>query len=826
MKEIFGVRHFDIMVVGGGTAGWLSANLLQALLNQQGMERFRITLVESPDTPRIGVGEAVLPTLRQTLEDIGLAESTFMAHTNATFKHAIRFEGWLDGRDSYYHPFEAFEAMGHTGPGDYYGALMALARQRRVDLGALWFQTRDHADAQPYAYATGIQPYLCDAHKAPRAADDPDYTGRVNYAYHTDAERFADLLAEHGRGQRISHLVDHVTEVEPDGAGGIAAVHTRNNGRLAADLFVDCTGFLALMIEKTLHAGFESYADWLLCDRAIAMPTKARSQPRPFTTCTALQSGWMFSIDLTSRTGNGYVYSSRHIDDDAAEAELRARLGPETDGVQPRRLRMQVGRRREAWKANCVAIGLAAGFIEPLESTGIYLIERGARLLCELLSDVSVPQSARDLYNERMRSEFEAIRDFVVAHYCLTKRHDTPFWRDVQRAEHIPPALARQLELWRRYIPSAENLTGNIDLFDHQNYRAVLFGMGWQVQQPAGRHFLREPLDAQDARKAVWTAAERALEQLPAHKDAVQATVGRHRVASSDVHELPFQRGIRLAALAADPARLQLSGGTTTPVAAGCPEHKYHQGARVPKSPWRPVSPAECAALTHPTAACAIGDFVAVVPIAAGIVEAMRSAAADVVAAARREPLASEQVAGVRDENPVLGKAVARLAGQYGDTLRALGLIVNSPGWATITGDKFDSKRIGLHFDSWSRLPVARRAEADNRICINLGTQSRRLLLVNVPMAAICRLLDERGIARPAEDATEIGRTFMRAFPNYPVVAVEVRPGEAYIAPTENVIHDGNSEGMGDCDVTFTAIGRFGIEPVLSSRSPAATATA
>jgi tryptophan 7-halogenase len=809
MRQIGDVSQFEILVVGGGTAGWLTANMLQALMNQPGRERFKITLVESPNTPRIGVGEATVPTLVQTLQDLGIPESLFLQRTHATFKHALRLEGWADGQDVYFHPFESFTQLRPGSPRDYLAGLAGLGRQQGMDPAALWWHRAAQGGASPFAYETSVQPWLCDARRGPRPIGAAEYSGKVPYAYHTNADLFADLLAEHGRARRIHHVRDDVTGVELKPDGDIAAVQTRNSGRIAADLFIDCTGFAAFLIGRTLGVPHVSFAEHLLCDRAMAMPVPATgAEPRPYTTCRALEAGWMWEIDLTNRTGAGHVYCSAFTSDERVEAVLRAQLGSRSNGVEPRVLRMNVGHREAMWKGNCVAVGLAAGFVEPLESTGIYLIEFGARMIAEYFATPRPLATAVQRYNALMTEQFEDLRDFIVLHYCLSKRQE-PFWREVTQRRHIPDSVQEKLELWRSYFPSNQHLKQTAPLVRAENYQAILFGLGWRIEQPQGRVLLRRPLNLEAFEPELHAAVEKALLELPSHRDLIQSVIegaGDDDAGQERAISLAFEAGIGLAGLARDPQRLRIAGGTCSPAEAGLDASGYHDGARVPCPPWRPPTARELEILraepSRATAASVVGVF---------------EVPADTLA---RFAKALPRVSHVDDELVVHGGAEQALIDGAASELNALfsrdtgvpthlGLLINRSGWATITGDKFDAKRIGLHFDSWSQLHLAQRNEAPNRVCVNLGTESRRLLFVNLSAARILQVLREHGMDVATMPPTDVARLFMRLCPDYPVVSVEVRPGEAYVAPTENIIHDGSSEGMRSADVTFTSIGRF-----------------
>lgn len=380
-----------VLVVGGGSAGWITAAYLDAVLNGVGTPKsVLVGLIESEKIGRIGVGEATIPTIKRTLQRIQIPERVFMDAADATFKQAIRFDNWLHEDHSYYHPFDRLTAT-------------------QFDRHGLRWLMSDRS--LPYADTVTPQTKLCDEGLAPKRAEDGDYQGNIAYAYHMDAEKFAETLRDLAKSRGVQHMIDDVVEVEQADDGSIAAVKTESGQRIEADLFVDCSGFARLLIGKTLGAEFESYKDWLLCDGAIAMRVPYDVYPqknvRPYTTATALSSGWVWDIGLSDRRGTGYVFSSDFLSPEEAEAELKAHEGPHAADLPARYLKFNSGRIQTPWVKNCVAIGLAAGFLEPLESTGLYFVEEGVDYLCELFPHFGRMEELRALYNHRMRQRYE-----------------------------------------------------------------------------------------------------------------------------------------------------------------------------------------------------------------------------------------------------------------------------------------------------------------------------------------------------------------------------------------------------------------------------------
>jgi tryptophan 7-halogenase len=803
----------SIVIVGGGTAGWLTANLLDSLLNLPGQQQVQITLIESSNIGRIGVGEATVPTLIKTLIDLRIDEATFMRQTHATFKHAIRFQDWLhapgqgSGPSHYYHAFENFSVSVSERSQRYYSPMLKLAHSQGIDISTFWWHRAQEGRSEPFALETGIQPYLCEAMRSPKAIGDVDYRGDVPYAYHLSADDFANLLAEIGQRRLITRIEDDVIGVEMTPNGLISAVKTKQHGRLPGDFFVDCTGFAGLLIERALRVPFLDYRKYLRCDRAIAMPIEHTTPTRrPYTSATALENGWAWEIDLTTRSGTGYVYASEFIDDDAAEDRLRQFLGVRASPDAGRRLQMRVGRRTQFWSGNCVAIGLSAGFIEPLESTGIYLIEAGARFLADLFAGKETSKRAVATYNESIARQFDDIRDFVVLHYCLSKRQDSKFWAEVQRRENIPDSLAARLELWREYMPSAVHFNNTNSLFEDHNYRAILFGMDWKIERPAGRATLRKPVRTDEMADIVFSAAESALENLPLHT-AVLNEIHRTIAPPAKAASLSLTPGLPVVGLAAARDRIELCKGSIPCSDAGLGADEYHKNALIPVQQWAGADDAQFEILKTDAASTDLG-FISLVRPPRELIEPLQIAIREQLP----ETVSGETVLWNGKEHPSLSAAAAGLVSLYADTSkpsRQLGLLVNRSGYLTITGDKFDKKRIGLHLDGWSELSSHQRDDAPNRLCINLGEQPRRLLYVNLPLRNVIAHLERSGQTLLGLGPTDIGRAFLRAFPDYPVVSVEVHPGEAYVAPTENIIHDGASDRMTAPDITLTILGHF-----------------
>jgi len=446
-----------LVIAGGGTAGWLTAHYLDQAINGVA-PRVEITLVESRQIGRIGVGEATVPTLRETLRTIGLDEAEFIRQTHATFKHGIDFRDWCRKGHSFFHPFDRSSAPG-------------------LDKANSAFLLSDFTT--PYADLVTTQRVLAMKGRAPKSASTPGYDCHLGYAYHLDAEALADMLSEHRR-DRIKHIEGKIAGIERS-EHGVAALLLEGGQRVEGDLFVDCTGFRSLLLSE-LGPKRVDYSKGLICDRAVAfrLPFDEKGRPLPpYTAATAMDAGWRWEITLQNRLGSGYVYCSSFKNEDAAEAELRSAIGV-PDDVDARHIRFDAYRMEEPWIGNVVAIGLSGGFLEPLESTGIFLIEFAAKMLAEHFPYGPVPGPLRYRFNERMAKIYENVVPLLNLHYCLTQRDDTPFWRQVSRPEHRFPATNALLDLWSFKPPSGSDFTDTEQLFSWVNYEFILFGMEWR----------------------------------------------------------------------------------------------------------------------------------------------------------------------------------------------------------------------------------------------------------------------------------------------------------------------------------------------------------
>jgi tryptophan halogenase len=469
-----------IVVVGGGSAGWMTAAALVT-----GLKGASVEVVESEDIGIVGVGEATFPSIRQYNQIIGIDEADFLRATNGTYKLGIRFCDWLAVGKDYFHTFGHF--------GNLFGSQALWAQHRRVGLS-------EPVGLQCVPTVMAMQGRFVL----------PSEQAEFKYAYHFDAVQYAAYLRRLAQQRGARHTQGRIVDVLRRPDGGVSAVQLDDGRRIEGDLFIDCSGFHSLLLGKTLAEPFMDFSHWLPVDSAWACPCERSGEElTPYTQATALEGGWAWRIPLQNRTGHGHVFSSRFIDTDRAREQLLSRL----DGkalAEPRLLRFTTGHRQRFWVNNVIAIGLSSGFLEPLESTSIYLIQDGiGRLMTMLTEGRPLNEDARAQFNEGSARRFARIRDFIILHYCLTRRRDSELWRHVSSME-LPETLAFRMELWRRYGVLHEY---DEEGFDATSWLAVHAGMDHWPER-------NDPVFAEIPR-------ERALAALKGRRDAIAASVAR-----------------------------------------------------------------------------------------------------------------------------------------------------------------------------------------------------------------------------------------------------------------------------------------------------------
>ncbi len=476
-----------VVIAGGGTAGWLAAT---ALVRQLG-PLVDVTLIESDEIGTVGVGESTIPTARSFHAFLGIDEAEFMKATQATFKLGIAFENWGPEDARYFHPFGTI------------GRSVAIA-----DFQHFWLEAKRHGLGGAYTNYS-LETRAAEANRFGR-----DEAGTLAYAYHLDATAYARFLRAISESAGVRRVEGRIAKVERDGEGGaIAALHLASGNRIEGDLFLDCTGFRALLIEGALKTGFEDWSEWLACDRALAVQTEAVSSPVPYTRAIAHRAGWRWRIPLQTRVGNGLVYSSADMSDDEATATLLAGIEG-TPLFAPRALQFRAGMRRQAWSANCVALGLAAGFIEPLESTSIHLVMIAVmRLIQGFPFQGDDCTALRTRFNAQSRHEWEHIRDFIILHYAQTGRIDSAFWQR-HSTMSVPETLAERIAL---FVESAGAWQGQDDLFKIDSWVSVMLGQGLMPKAHHRIPGMLSPQALRDSLNALDQQLSRQLLIIPDH---------------------------------------------------------------------------------------------------------------------------------------------------------------------------------------------------------------------------------------------------------------------------------------------------------------------
>jgi tryptophan halogenase len=506
----------NVVIVGGGTAGWMAAAAFSRFLNNG---HTKITLVESDEIGTIGVGEATIPPLITYNRMLGINEDEFVAETQGTFKLGIEFVNWGAKGERYFHPFGHH---GHDLEGVHFHQLYLRERRRR-EIG-------DIADWSMSAVAASLGRF---------ARPGPGTRGPLSellYAFHFDAGLYARFLrsyAERGSVRRVEGKVVDVSLRSQD--GHVQSLTLASGEKVEGDLFIDCSGFRGLLIEQALETGYEDWTHWLPCDRAVALPTGNVGAPDPFTRATAHRVGWQWRIPLQHRMGNGYVYSSAHISDDAAVETILANVEGQPL-AEPRKLSFTTGRRKLAWNRNVVSMGLSSGFVEPLESTSIHLVQSGIAKLIALFPDRRFDPIERDEYNRQMQDLFEDVRDFIILHYNATKRDDSDFWNDC-RTMRIPDGLARKIDLWRA---KGRLFREGRELFATTSWVAVFLGQGIvpKEYEPA--------VDALDEGQVAQALEQMRMgylqmaQQLPPHADFIAQACRAPQAPAADLPELTF----------------------------------------------------------------------------------------------------------------------------------------------------------------------------------------------------------------------------------------------------------------------------------------------
>ncbi len=480
-----------VVIAGGGTAGWMAAASLSRLLGKN----LDITLVESELIGTVGVGEATIPTILTLHDLLKIKEQDFVAAVQGTFKLGISFESWRDVGEDYIHSF------GFTGK-DCWAAGFQHFWLKGEQLGI----SRD--------YGEYCKEWLAAKQNRFAVLPNRGTNQGLNYAYHIDASLYAKMLRKLAEDEGVVRQEGKITSVEQDPESGfVTALRLDSGQRIEGDLFVDCTGFRGLLIEQTLRSDYDDYTHWLPCDSAVAVQTEAVGPPIPYTRAIAREAGWQWRIPLQHRVGNGLVFSSKHWSDEEAIEVLLGNIEGNTL-TEPRVLKFRAGQRQQHWKKNVVAVGLSSGFIEPLESTSIHLIQRSIIRLMQIFPYAGVRQPDIDEFNTQMRTEIEHIRDFIILHYHVTNRDDTPFWQYCRTME-VPESLAHRIELFKQ--------TGRVfriptELFGENSWVQVMLGQGLVPEQYHSIVNMMTDEELEQFLTGIHSSARHVVSQLPDHQ--------------------------------------------------------------------------------------------------------------------------------------------------------------------------------------------------------------------------------------------------------------------------------------------------------------------
>ncbi|MBF7072313.1 tryptophan 7-halogenase [Glaciecola sp. MH2013] len=485
-----------IVIVGGGTAGWMAAAAMSRLLDKQ---KISIHLIESEAIGTVGVGEATIPHILYFNRLLGIDENSFIKQTNATFKLGIEFVNWGSIGESYIHPF---------GP---YGMDM-----EGVHFHHMWLRQQKLGSAKPIG-DFNLQILAAKAGKFMRAK--PDMKGSplatIAYAFQFDATLYAAFLREFAEGRGVVRTEGKISSVQQDNKSGhIQSVSLDSGESIDGDLFIDCSGFKGLLIEETLKTGYDDWSHYLPCDSAVTRLSERMKVLPPYTRATAKEAGWQWRIPLQSRTGNGYVYSSQFLSDSRAMDSLSEDL--DTSPIsEPRQLKFTTGIRKQPWNKNVVAIGLSSGFLEPLESTSIHLIQTAIARLMTNFPDKSFNQPDIDYYNEKTRLEYEQVRDFLILHYKATKRDDSPFWNYVREMD-IPLSLEKRIAIYKE---NARLYREDQELFNHVSWLAVFNGQGIHPKRHHPVANLLQEEEMERRMSEIHSVTQKCLNVMPSHEE-------------------------------------------------------------------------------------------------------------------------------------------------------------------------------------------------------------------------------------------------------------------------------------------------------------------
>jgi len=498
-----------VVIVGGGIAGWLTAGRLAAKHKSNTEQGLKVILIESENIPTVGVGEGTWPTMRSTLIALGIRETDFIRECDASFKQGAKFVKWVDGSedDFYYHPLVLPQGFGQG------------------DLAAHWLSRQGNEGVSSFSNEVCYQEAICENDLAPKTIRTAEYADVANYAYHLDSGKFAKFLQKHCLEKLgITHIVDDVIGVNSADNGDIATVSTEKNGDISGELFIDCTGFSSLLIGKHYQIPFKSCQDTLFIDSALAVQLPhddAQADITSHTISTGQEAGWIWDIGLQHRRGIGYVYSSKHSTEEQARAVLAEYVGEKFESLTVKKIPVVSGHREKLWQNNCVAIGLSAGFLEPLEASALVQIELSAQMISEQLPQTRDAMNViGKRFNEIALYRWGKIINFLKLHYILNKRSE-PFWVDNRDPETIPQSLQDLMILWKHRSPADCDFTSNNEVFPAASYQYILYGMGFETDYSNTPYVLNDSDFAEEKFAQNKKLINKAVATLPTNRELI-----------------------------------------------------------------------------------------------------------------------------------------------------------------------------------------------------------------------------------------------------------------------------------------------------------------
>ncbi|MGB0494996.1 MAG: tryptophan halogenase family protein [Kangiellaceae bacterium] len=502
----------DIVIVGGGTAGWLTACNLAKQLNAKSESSFNITLVESPDISTIGVGEGTWPTMRKTLHRLGIDEADFLKECDATFKHGTKFVNWRqspkNGSTEY-----------------YYNLFTSYVDPAEFNLAPYW-NLGYAGEQKSYPNSVSMQQQVSEYGLAPKKITTPQYDGIVGYAYSLNAGKFGQMLSRLAvKNLGVTHKLANVSYVKLDEEGFIESITTDREGIIKGDFFVDCTGAKALLIGEALGIKYKPFTDTILTNQAIFMQVPYENENSPIVPCTvstAQECGWTWDIGLTNRRGVGYVYSDAYCDADRAEQVLRKYIGSKSEQLTAKQVKVNVGQREKSFHKNCLALGMSAAFVEPLEASAIFLMEAGSNMLADLFPrHRDALQQVESTFNESFNYRWAKTVDFIKMHYFLSRRDDNDFWLDNRKLETVPDSLQTRLTHWKTQPISKYDFPNSFEPFAMESYQYILYGMDKDIDFSQHGSTFGEVAKAKRIFSEVERATELALRELPNHRELI-----------------------------------------------------------------------------------------------------------------------------------------------------------------------------------------------------------------------------------------------------------------------------------------------------------------